>query len=108
MKMTSCRLVPYCEGRGKDEMQAQVQRKREEQRVQRQIHSESEEKLSLLLATSCVVGGERNVIRALLARGVDIAKEDRVRNRQMHSFLLSISVYVSLFVCLFLYRSRSH
>ena len=91
-------------------MQAQVQREREEQRVQRQIHSESEEKLSLLLATSCVVGGERNVIRALLARGVDIAKEDRVRNRQMHSFLLSVSVSVSvsLSVCLFLYRSRSH
>ena len=57
-----------CEGKGEDEIQ-RVQREGEEQRVQRQIHSESEEKLSLLqLAASCVVEGERNVFRALLAR----------------------------------------
>ena len=71
-----------CEGRGEDEIQARVQREGEEQRVQRQIHSESEEKLSLLqLAASCVVEGERNVFRALLARGEDIEERYSVSYR---------------------------
>ena len=74
-----------CEGKGEDEIQARVQREGEELRIQRQIHSESEEKLSLLqLAASCVVEGERNVFRALLARGEDIEERNRVSYRSLH------------------------
>ena len=73
-------------------MQAQVQREREEQRVQRQIHSESEEKLPLLqLAASCALEGEKNVFRALLARGEEIEERNSVSYRSLYNCDISVS-----------------
>ena len=102
VKRRGDREIPSdCEGRGEDEIQARVQREGEELRIQRQIRSESEEKLSLLqLAASCVVEGERNVFRALLARGEDIEERNSVSYRSLHNCIFfCLSVALSLTLC---------